>query len=55
MINPSDVNLIIFDMDGTIVPSLPAQARYLKEYAPEKTADMVVDNGNWEYPRIKTK
>jgi phosphoglycolate phosphatase len=24
MINPSDVNLIIFDMDGTIVPSLPA-------------------------------
>ncbi len=24
MINPNDVNLIIFDMDGTIVPSLPA-------------------------------
>ncbi|MGD0780215.1 MAG: HAD-IA family hydrolase [Dehalococcoidales bacterium] len=23
MINPNDVNLIIFDMDGTIVPSLP--------------------------------
>jgi len=24
MINPNDVNLIIFDMDGTIIPSLPA-------------------------------
>lgn len=22
MINPNDVNLIIFDMDGTIIPSL---------------------------------
>jgi phosphoglycolate phosphatase-like HAD superfamily hydrolase/uridine kinase len=34
---------------------LPAQARYLKEYPPEKTADMVIDNSNWEYPRLKNK
>ena len=32
---------------------LPAQSRYLEEYLPEKTADMVIDNGEWEYPRLK--
>jgi HAD superfamily hydrolase (TIGR01549 family) len=32
---------------------LPAQSRYLKEYPPGDTADMVIDNNNWEYPRIK--
>jgi phosphoglycolate phosphatase-like HAD superfamily hydrolase/uridine kinase len=32
---------------------LPAQARYLEEYPPEKTADMVIDNSEWEYPRLK--
>jgi len=32
---------------------LPAQSRYLGEYPPEKTADMVIDNTNWEYPRLK--
>jgi phosphoglycolate phosphatase len=30
MINPHDVNLIIFDMDGTIVPSLPAVYEAIK-------------------------
>ena len=30
MINPADVNLIIFDMDGTIVPSLPAVYESIK-------------------------
>ncbi|MBN1160363.1 MAG: HAD hydrolase-like protein [Dehalococcoidales bacterium] len=30
MINPSDVNLIIFDMDGTIIPSLPAVYESIK-------------------------
>lgn len=30
MINPKDVNLIIFDMDGTIVPSLPAVYESIK-------------------------
>ena len=30
MINPDDVNLIIFDMDGTIVPSLPAVYEAIK-------------------------
>ncbi len=32
---------------------LPAQERYLKEYPPEKTTDMVVNNNDWEYPRLK--
>jgi len=31
---------------------LPAQARYLKEYPPETTVDMVIDNMVWEYPKI---
>ncbi len=30
MINPRDVNLIIFDMDGTIIPSLPAVYEAIK-------------------------
>jgi uridine kinase len=32
---------------------LPAQAKYLKEYPPDKTADMVIDNSDWQYPRLK--
>ncbi len=31
---------------------LPAQARYLEEYPPKKTADIVVDNTDWECPKI---
>jgi uridine kinase len=31
---------------------LPAQAKYLKEYPPEKTSDMVIDNNDREYPRL---
>ena len=31
---------------------LPAQSRYLKEYSPQDTADMVINNTNWEYPYI---
>ena len=38
MINPNDVNLIIFDMDGTIIPSLPA--------------DLAIDKTDWEYPKV---
>ena len=30
MINPNDVNLIIFDLDGTIIPSLPAVYESIK-------------------------
>jgi len=30
MINPNDVNLIIFDMDGTIIPSLPVVYEAIK-------------------------
>ena len=30
MINPNEVNLIIFDMDGTIIPSLPAVYESIK-------------------------
>jgi HAD superfamily hydrolase (TIGR01549 family) len=31
---------------------LPAQAKYLEKYPPEKTADIIIDNANWEYPKI---
>lgn len=31
---------------------LPAQAGYLKDYPPQETADMIIDNANWEYPYI---
>jgi HAD superfamily hydrolase (TIGR01549 family) len=34
---------------------LPAQARYLKEYPPEKTADLIIDNNDWENPKITQK
>jgi uridine kinase len=34
---------------------LPAQARYLKEYLPEKTADIIIDNNDWECPKIIQK
>ena len=29
-----------------------AQRKYLEEFPPEETADMVIDNSNWEYPKI---
>jgi uridine kinase len=32
---------------------LPAQAEYLKKYPPEETADMVIDNSDWEHPHLK--
>jgi phosphoglycolate phosphatase-like HAD superfamily hydrolase/uridine kinase len=32
---------------------LPAQVEYMKKYPPTKVADMVIDNTNWEYPRVK--
>jgi HAD superfamily hydrolase (TIGR01549 family) len=32
---------------------LPAQSRYLEEYPPGDTADMVIDNNDWEYPCVK--
>jgi uridine kinase len=32
---------------------LPAQQKYLDEFPPDKTADMVIDNSNWEYPQIR--
>ncbi|OGO06357.1 MAG: hypothetical protein A2Y92_00465 [Chloroflexi bacterium RBG_13_57_8] len=32
---------------------LAAQARFLAEYPPEKTADMFIDNTSYDYPRIK--
>ncbi len=31
----------------------PAQKKYLKEFPTSKTADLIIDNSNWEYPRIK--
>lgn len=32
---------------------LPAQRRYLEEYPPLQTADMIINNFNWECPAIK--
>jgi HAD superfamily hydrolase (TIGR01549 family) len=34
------------------VKYLPAQAKYLKEYPPRRTAHLIIDNTNWEYPKI---
>ncbi len=34
---------------------LPAQAEYLKKYPPEDVADIIIDNTNWEYPRVKSR
>ena len=31
----------------------PAQKKYLKEFPSSKIADMMIDNSNWEYPKIK--
>ncbi|HNY35959.1 MAG TPA: HAD hydrolase-like protein [Candidatus Pacearchaeota archaeon] len=31
---------------------LPAQKKYLEEYPPIEVADIVIDNVNWEYPKI---
>ncbi len=31
---------------------LPAQKKYLREYPPTKTADMLIDNSDWEHPKI---
>lgn len=33
---------------------IPAQIRYLAEYPPQKTADVVIDNNNWEQPKLKS-
>ncbi|MFC2014481.1 hypothetical protein ACFLUP_00635 [Chloroflexota bacterium] len=32
---------------------LPAQKRYLDEFPPAETADLIIDNSNWEYPVVK--
>jgi HAD superfamily hydrolase (TIGR01549 family) len=31
---------------------IPAQRKYLEEYPPTEHADIIIDNSNWEYPRI---
>ena len=31
---------------------IPAQKKYLKEYPPSEHADVIIDNTNWEYPKI---
>ena len=33
---------------------LPAQRKYLEEFPPLQTADMIINNHNWEYPIIKS-
>jgi len=32
---------------------LPAQEKYLEEFPPSRIADMIIDNSDWEYPRVK--
>jgi len=32
---------------------LPAQKKYLDEFSPLEVADLIIDNNNWEYPKIK--
>jgi uridine kinase len=44
-----DPRAVVKKYDGKY---LPAQAGYLKEYPPETTVDMVIDNMAWEYPKI---
>ena len=31
----------------------PAQKKYLEEFPPSKTADVIIDNSNWKYPKVK--
>ena len=33
---------------------LPVQRKYIKEFLPSEIADMVVNNKNWNFPKIKT-
>ncbi len=35
------------------VKYFPAQRKYLRQYPPQKAADMIIDNSHWEYPVIK--
>lgn len=32
---------------------LPAQKKYLNGFPPSQIADMIIDNNNWEFPRIR--
>ncbi len=34
------------------VKYLPAQAQYIEEYSPASLADIVINNTNWEYPKV---
>ncbi|MEE8419377.1 MAG: hypothetical protein V3S02_04625 [Dehalococcoidales bacterium] len=33
---------------------LPAQKKYLVEYPPARVADLVIDNTDWQHPRVRT-
>ena len=48
-----DANLSEADLKKYDEKYLPAQAKYLEEYPPHQVADMVIDNTDWEQPRIK--
>ncbi len=50
-----DANLSEAELKKYDEKYLPAQARYLEEYPPQKVADMVIDNTDWEQPHIKPK
>ena len=31
---------------------LPAQKKYLTEFQPSETANIIIDNSKWEYPKV---
>jgi phosphoglycolate phosphatase len=33
---------------------LPAQVKYLREHPPDKVADIIIENTNWDYPVVQT-
>ena len=38
--------------DRYLTKYIPTQKKYLSEYPPSKHADIIIDNSNWEYPKI---
>ena len=61
MINQlNDIGLLVFDMDGTIMPSSKPTCEAIKRAfrklnPPSQISDFVIDNTNWEYPVMNAK
>jgi phosphoglycolate phosphatase-like HAD superfamily hydrolase/uridine kinase len=51
---PRDVHLYGEEiLERYDIKYLPAQRKYLEEYPPLQTAEMIINNHNWEYPIIQ--